>query len=169
METGKLTVDKVILAHDCGFALNRTAVEGQMEGSMCHGLSETLFEEMVFDDKGRLINRTLGDYKIATALDVPELEAVIVETHEPAGPFGAKEVGEGCIIPVLPAIINAVNDACGVVIMDLPVTSEKILRALKAKEAAKTDRFITEIPPNAMKLLDKGQALTKKWEQNVKK
>ncbi len=166
-DTGKLSVDKVTLAHDCGFALNRTAVEGQMEGSMCHGLSETLFEEMLFDDKGQLINRTLGDYKIATALDVPELEAVIVETHEPAGPFGAKEVGEGCIIPVLPAIINAVNDACGAVIMDLPVTSEKILMALKAKEAQQTDRFVTEIPPNAKELLDMAREITKAWEESI--
>jgi CO/xanthine dehydrogenase Mo-binding subunit len=168
-DTGQLTVEKVTLAHDCGFALNRTAVEGQMEGSMCHGLSETLFEEMLFDDKGQLINRTLGDYKIATALDVPELEAVIIETNEPAGPFGAKEVGEGCIIPVLPAIINAIYDACGVVIMDLPVTSEKILRALKAKEAAKSDRYVTEIPASAMKQLDLARDITKQWEQKVKK
>jgi 4-hydroxybenzoyl-CoA reductase subunit alpha len=169
LDTGKLTVDKVTLAHDCGFALNRTAVEGQMEGSMCHGLSETLFEEMLFDDKGHLINRTLGDYKIATALDVPELDAIIIETNEPAGPFGAKEVGEGCIIPILPAIINAINDACGAVIMDLPVTSEKILMALKAKEDAKTERFVTEIPPNALKLLDIAREITQKWEQNFKK
>lgn len=168
LETGKLTVDKMTLAHDCGFALNRTAVEGQMEGSMCHGLSETLFEEMIFDDKGHLINRTLGDYKIATALDVPELDAIIIETHEPAGPFGAKEVGEGCIIPILPAIINAINDACGAVIMDLPVTSEKILMALKAKEEGKTDRFVMEIPPNAMKLLEIAKEITIKWEQSVK-
>ena len=169
LDTGKLTVDKVTLAHDCGFALNRTAVEGQMEGSMCHGLSETLFEQMLFDDKGHLINRTLGDYKIATALDVPELDAIIIETNEPAGPFGAKEVGEGCIIPILPAIINAINDACGAVIMDLPVTSEKIMMALKAKEDAKTDRFVTEIPPNALKLIDIAREITQKWEQNFKK
>ena len=169
LDTGKLTVDKVTLAHDCGFALNRTAVEGQMEGGMCHGLSEALFEQMLFDDKGHLINRTLGDYKIATALDVPELDTIIIETNEPAGPFGAKEVGEGCIIPILPAIINAINDACGAVIMDLPVTSEKILMALKAKEDAKTDRFVTEIPPNALKLLDIAREITQKWEQNFKK
>jgi 4-hydroxybenzoyl-CoA reductase subunit alpha len=169
LDTGKLTVDKVTLAHDCGFALNRTAVEGQMEGSMCHGLSETLFEEMLFDDKGHLINRTLGDYKIATALDVPELDAIILETNEPAGPFGAKEVGEGCIIPILPAIINAINDACGAVIMDLPVTSEKILMALKAKEDTQTDRFVAEIPLSDLKLLDIGREISEKWEQNFKK
>jgi len=169
METGKLTVDKVTLAHDCGFALNRTAVEGQMEGSMCHGLSETLFEEMIFDGKGQLINRTLGDYKIATALDVPELDAVIIETNEPAGPFGAKEVGEGCIIPVLPAIVNAINDACGVVIMNLPITSEKILKALKAKAENKVDRYVTEIPPNAQEQLKIAREITTKWEQSVEK
>jgi hypothetical protein len=71
--------------------------------------------------------------------------------------------------PILPAIINAISDACGAVIMDLPVTSEKILMALKAKEDAKTDRFVTEIPPNALKLLDIARELTQKWEQNFKK
>ncbi len=167
-DTGKLSVDKVTLAHDCGFALNITAVEGQMEGSMCHGLSEALFEEMIFDSKGRLVNRTLGDYKIATALDVPELSAVVIESNEPGGPFGAKEVGEGCIIPILPAIINAVYDACGVVIMDLPITSEKILKALKAKDAAKTDRYIFEPPAPALRLLEKGREITRSWEKQMK-
>ena len=167
-DTGKLSVDKVTLAHDCGFALNITAVEGQMEGSMCHGLSEALFEEMIFDSKGRLVNRTLGDYKIATALDVPELSAVVIESNEPGGPFGAKEVGEGCIIPILPAIINAVYDACGVVIMDLPITSEKILKAIKAKDAAKTDRFIFEPPAPALRLIEKGREITRIWEKQMK-
>ncbi len=167
-DTGKLSVDKVTPAHDCGFALNITAVEGQMEGSMCHGLSEALFEEMIFDDRGRLINRTLGDYKIATALDVPELSAVVIESNEPGGPFGAREVGEGRIIPILPAIINAVYDACGVVIMDLPITSEKILRAIRAKEVAQTDRYIFEPPAQAIRLLEKGREITRIWEEQMK-
>jgi 4-hydroxybenzoyl-CoA reductase subunit alpha len=88
------------------------------------------------------MNPTLGDYKIPTALDVPDMNAIIIESNEPNGPFGAKEVGEGCILPVVPAIINAIRDACGVVIMELPITSEKILKSLKAKEAAKAEQYI---------------------------
>ena len=160
-ETGDLTIDHLTLAHDCGFAINRKAVEGQLEGSMCHGLSEALFEEMIFDNKGRLMNPTLGDYKIPTALDVPDMDAIIIESNEPNGPFGAKEVGEGCILPVVPAIINAIRDACGVVIMELPITSEKILKSLKAKEAAKEDVYIYKPPASADKILDRAAELSK--------
>ena len=101
---------------------------------MCQALGEALFEEVLFDAKGNVVNDNLGDYKIPTFQDVPELSAVPVESYEPNGPFGAKEAGEGCILPIIPAILNAVFDACGVMIMDLPITSEKILTALKAKK-----------------------------------
>jgi 4-hydroxybenzoyl-CoA reductase subunit alpha len=160
-ETGDLTIDHLTLAHDCGFAINRKAIEGQLEGSMCHGLSEALFEEMIFDTKGRLMNPTMGDYKIPTALDVPDMDAIIIESNEPNGPFGAKEVGEGCILPVVPAIINAIRDACGVVIMELPITSEKILKGLKAKEAAKAEFYIYKPPESADKILERAAELSK--------
>jgi 4-hydroxybenzoyl-CoA reductase subunit alpha len=160
-ETGDLTIDHLTLAHDCGFAINRKSIEGQLEGSMCHGLSEALFEEMIFDDKGRLMNPTLGDYKIPTALDVPDMNAIIIESNEPNGPFGAKEVGEGCILPVVPAIINAIRDACGVVIMELPITSEKILKSLKAKEAAKAEQYIYKPPESADRILERAAELSK--------
>jgi 4-hydroxybenzoyl-CoA reductase subunit alpha len=160
-ETGDLTIDHLTLAHDCGFAINRKSIEGQLEGSMCHGLSEALFEEMIFDGKGRLMNPTLGDYKIPTALDVPDMKAIIIESSEPNGPFGAKEVGEGCILPVVPAIINAIRDACGVVIMELPITSEKILKSLKAKEAAKAEQYIYKPPVAADKILARAAELSK--------
>ena len=131
-----------------------------LKGSMCHGLSEALFEEMVFNNKERLMNPTLGDYKIPPALYVPDMDAIIIESNEPNGPFGAKEVGESCILPVVPAIINAIRDACGVVIIELPITSEKILKSLKSKEAAKAEQYVYKPPANADKILARAAELS---------
>jgi 4-hydroxybenzoyl-CoA reductase subunit alpha len=131
LETGEVTVDKITGAHDCGFAINRTMVEGQMQGSMMMGMGEALMEEIKYDDCGRIINSNLAEYKIPTSLDMPPLESIIVESHEPNGPFGAKEVGEGAIMPTIPAILNAIYDATGVRINELPVTPERIRTALK--------------------------------------
>lgn len=132
METGKITVDKMTDAHDCGFAINRTSVEGQMQGSLDMGLGEALFEEVKIDDKGRILNANLSEYKIPTTLDMPNVDCIIVESNEPAGPFGAKEVGEGAILPTIPAILNAVYDAIGVSIPELPLTPERVFMALEA-------------------------------------
>ena len=137
METGKITIDKATAAHDCGFAINITSVEGQMEGSISMGLGETMFEEVKFDDKGRILNSNLGEYKIPTALDMPDIKTVIVETNEPNGPYGAKEVGEGAILASIPAILNAVYDATGVLINELPLTPERVYKALKEHEKTK--------------------------------
>ncbi len=153
-ETGRLTIDRLTLAHDCGTAINRQAVEGQLDGSMCHGLGEALFEEVVFDSKGRVVNSTLGDYKIPTPVDVPELSSVPVESYEPNGPYGAKEAGEGCILPVIPAILNAIYDACGVMIMDVPITAEKILNALEAKKQAGATSYVLRPPQIADRIVD---------------
>ena len=133
METGKVTVDNMTDAHDCGFAINRTNVEGQMQGSLSMGLGEALFEEVKFDNKGKIENPTLGEYRIPTALDMPNVRTIIVESDEPNGPFGAKEVGEGAIMPTIPAILNAIHDAVGVRITELPATSERLLMAIKEK------------------------------------
>ena len=133
METGKITVDNMTDAHDCGFAINVTSVEGQMEGSLSMGLGEAMFEEVKFDEKGRILNANLGEYKIPTALDMPDIKTIIVESNEPNGPFGAKEVGEGAIMPTIPAILNAVYDATGVRIFELPLTPERVYNALKAE------------------------------------
>lgn len=132
-ETGKVTVDAMTDAHDCGFAINRTNVEGQMQGSLSMGLGEALFEEVKFERTGRVANPTLGEYRIPTALDMPNVRTIIVESDEPNGPFGAKEVGEGAIMPTIPAILNAVSDAVGVRISELPITSERLYMALKEK------------------------------------
>lgn len=131
MDTGQITLDKMTDAHDCGFAINRTSVEGQMQGSLMMGLGEAMLEEVIFDNKGRIMNPNFGEYKLATALDMPYIEPIIVESHEPYGPYGAKEVGEGAIMPTIPAILNAVYDATGVRFWELPLTPERVYRAIK--------------------------------------
>ena len=137
LETGEITMDKITGAHDCGFAINVTQVEGQMQGSIMMGMGEALMEEIIYDKKGRIVNANLAEYKIPTSLDVPPLEAIIVESNEPHGPYGAKEVGEGAIMPVIPTILNAIYDATGVRIDELPVTPERLLAAMRAKKDKK--------------------------------
>ena len=132
--TGKITIDRMTDAHDCGFAINRTSVEAQMQGSLSMGVGEAMYEEVKFDDKGKILNANLGEYKIATALDMPNVDTIIVESNEPNGPFGAKEVGEGAIMPTIPAILNALYDATGVRIQELPLTPERVFKAIQAKE-----------------------------------
>ena len=131
LETGQVTVENMTDAHDCGLAINRTQVEGQMQGSLSMGLGECLFEEVKFDSRGRIINAHLGEYKIPTALDMPNVKSIIVESNEPNGPYGAKEVGEGAIMPTIPAILNAIYDATGIRVNELPVTSERLYMAMK--------------------------------------
>jgi 4-hydroxybenzoyl-CoA reductase subunit alpha len=133
METGKVKVINFWDAHDCGTAINPMAVEGQVEGAVVMGMSETLLEDEVFDSNGKMRNPDLHNYLIATSADVPAIQSFIVDSYEPAGPFGAKEVGEGATLPVLGAIANAVADAIGVRIFELPITPEKVLKAIKSK------------------------------------
>jgi 4-hydroxybenzoyl-CoA reductase subunit alpha len=128
-DTGEITVEKITGAHDCGFAINVTQVEGQMHGSMMMGMGEALMEQIIYDKKGRILNANLAEYKIPTAVDMPHLEAIIIESNEPHGPYGAKEVGEGAIMPVIPSILNAIYDATGVRIDELPVTPERVVAA----------------------------------------
>jgi CO/xanthine dehydrogenase Mo-binding subunit len=133
LETGMVTVDKVTTAHDCGRALNPANVEGQIEGSAYMGYGEIIGEEQVF--RGGLHKKpSLLDYKIPTSLDTPALEAIVVESVDAEGPFGAKEAGEGPLNPVIPAIANAVYDAIGVRFDETPITAEKILTALGKRD-----------------------------------
>lgn len=131
LETGEVTVLKVTGAHDCGFAINRTQVEGQMQGSISMGMGEALMEQVLFDRCGNVVNSNLAEYKIPTSLDMPQIESLIIETSEPNGPFGAKEVGEGAIMPTIPAILNAINNATGIRLTELPATPERIALALR--------------------------------------
>jgi 4-hydroxybenzoyl-CoA reductase subunit alpha len=130
-ETGKITLTNMTDAHDCGKAINRTSVEGQMQGSLSMGIGEAMFEEVKFDGKGKVINADLAEYKIPTALDMPPIRPIIVESNEPNGPYGAKEVGEGAIMPTIPAILNAVYNATGVRFWELPLTCDRVLKGLE--------------------------------------
>jgi CO/xanthine dehydrogenase Mo-binding subunit len=132
IDTGQIKVLNYVAAHDSG-ALNTTLAEGQVQGGVAQGIGYVLTEELVHKD-GKIINDTFTDYKILTAPDVPPIESIFVESNDPNGPFGAKGLGEPVIIPVAPAIANAIYDAVGVRIKELPITSEKILKALREKE-----------------------------------
>lgn len=131
-QTGEVKVLKIAAAHDVGRAINPMAVEGQIHGGVSMGLGYGLYEELVVEE-GRVLNPNFGDYALPTVLDMPEIDCIIVETDDQAGPFGAKGMAEPACIPTAPAIANAVYDAVGVRIRDLPVTPEKVLRALKEK------------------------------------
>ncbi len=139
-ETGEIQVQRITAAHDCGQAINRTQVEGQMQGCTSMGLGEALMEEVVFDEQGKVLNPTMADYKIPTALDMPPVDTLVIESDEPNGPFGAKEVGEGGIMPVIPAILNAIHDATGVTIDELPATPARILAGLGSEEQGTGDK-----------------------------
>ncbi len=132
--TGQVTVERITDAHDCGQAINLTSVEGQMEGSVSMGLGEALFEEVKFDRKGKILNPSLGEYHIPTVMDMPEMNCIVIETNEPNGPFGAKEVGEGAIMPTIPAILNAVRNALGAAVNELPLTPERVYQVIKQKK-----------------------------------
>lgn len=132
METGKVKVLNVWDAHDCGTAINPMAVEGQVEGAVVMGMSEILFEDEVFSNNGELLNGDLHNYIIATSADIPIIDSSIVDSYEPEGPYGAKEVGEGATLPVFGAITNAIADAIGARIYSLPITPQKVLDAINS-------------------------------------
>jgi 4-hydroxybenzoyl-CoA reductase subunit alpha len=135
VETGMYHVEKVWAAFDCGRALNRLAVEGQIEGSIHMGLGQFMGESM--DYRGaRLMNPSLLDYKIPMPQQMPEVECLLVGDDDPEGPFGGKEAGEGPLIATLPAVGNALYDAIGVRFYDLPVTPEKVVRGIDLRETA---------------------------------
>lgn len=131
-ETGHVTVHRIVVAHDCGRALNPLAVEGQVIGSVYMGLGQAVQEEMVWNN-GRLMNPTLLEYRIPTTLETPQIDCIIVESNDPEGPFGAKEAGEGSLAATIPAVANAIYDAVGVRINTLPITPEKVLAAIQEK------------------------------------
>jgi len=135
-ETGRITCEKVWCAHDCGRALNPTLVAGQIEGSVYMGAAEVTMEEHTVNRFGLHAGPSLLDYRIPTALDTADIEALIVESLDPEGPYGAKEAGEGPLHSVIPAIANAVYDAVGIRLRHLPFTPAKVLAALDAKAAA---------------------------------
>lgn len=139
-ETGFVDVKAIWVAHDCGRALNPTIVEGQIEGSAYMGFAEALMEQHVFKDAehgraGLHDGPSLLDYRVPGSLDTPELHALIVESIDPEGPYGAKEAGEGPLHPSIPAIANAIYDAVGVRMDSLPFSPPRMWRALQEKAA----------------------------------
>lgn len=132
-ETGRVILERIVAAHDCGRALNPVAVDGQIIGSVYMGLGQAMQEEMIWDH-GRLMNPSFLEYRIPSTLETPPIESIIVESEDPEGPFGAKEAGEGSLAAAIPAVANAIFDAIGVRITTLPLSPEKILEALREKE-----------------------------------
>jgi CO/xanthine dehydrogenase Mo-binding subunit len=132
-KTGQVKVLKFWAAHDLGRAINPMFAEGQIEGGIAQGIGFALTEHLV-RHKGETLNPNFRDYKLPTALDVPPIETILVESNDPNGPFGAKAAGEPTSNPTPGAIANAVCDAVGIRIKSLPITPEKVLRALKEKE-----------------------------------
>ena len=129
-DTGKITLHRVVSVHDTGRTLNPVACEGQVEGGAAIGCSTALLENLALNDKGEVVNASLEDYLMATSCDIPPITSVLLEIPHPEGPFGAKGIGEGPTTGIAAAIANAVEDAIGVRIRDLPITPEKVLRAL---------------------------------------
>jgi CO/xanthine dehydrogenase Mo-binding subunit len=130
--TGFVKVLRVVAAHDVGRAINEDLVRGQISGGIGFGLGQALMENMAFDN-GRNLNPNFVDYVLPTAADMPKVEILIVEEPDPTGPFGAKGLAEPANVPTVPAILNAIYDAVGVRINDLPATPDKVLKAMKAK------------------------------------
>ena len=138
-DTGQVTPTEIWIAHDIGRALNPLLVEGQVEGSIYMGLGEVLMEEQVFR-KGVHKIPSLLEYKSPTTLETPEIHTILVETDDPDGPFGAKEAGQGPLLPIIPAVATAVYDAVGVRIDETPISPDKVVRALDLKRQGKAPR-----------------------------
>ena len=131
LETGKVRLVKFVSAGDCGRPINPVLAEGQIEGATMNGISYALTEQYLFDPRGKMTNSSFWDYKIFGTLDMPEMKTILAESDEPTGPYGAKSISEIGINGPAPAIANAIFDATGRRIYDLPLTPEKVLAAIK--------------------------------------
>jgi CO/xanthine dehydrogenase Mo-binding subunit len=138
-ETGAFELKQIYAVHDCGVAINPMLVHGQIHGGVGMGVGFACYEEVVLQ-KGKVRNNQFTDYIVPTAGDVPPIISDYMERAEPTGPYGAKGVGEPAILPTAPAIANAVYDAVGVWVLDLPITPEKICMALREKKMVKAEK-----------------------------
>ena len=129
-DTGEVTLLRCAIAQDAGFAINPLSVAGQMQGGASQGLGIALSEEMLYDDHGHLLNGNLLDYRLPTTRDLPPIEAIIVEVPSEDGPYGARIVGEPSIVPGAAAVTNAIAEAVGARLREIPATPERILKAL---------------------------------------
>jgi CO/xanthine dehydrogenase Mo-binding subunit len=154
-DTGIYRVPKVWMAHDIGRALNAAVAMGQIEGSVYMGLGEAMMEEMVYRDRTHKGHRifvhkipSLLEYKSPSTMEMPEVVTYVVEDPDKNGPFGAKEVGQGPLLPIMPAVANAIFDAVGVRVDEVPISPEKVFAALEHKRAGKEGRFGPDTIPN---------------------
>jgi CO/xanthine dehydrogenase Mo-binding subunit len=142
-ETGFVTVERIWIGHDIGQSINPMLVMGQVEGGVYMGLGEALMEEMIYRANRNVVHKfpSLLEYKSPTTHEMCDVKTYLIEDADPNGPFGAKEVGQGPLLPVMPAVANAVFDAVGVRVDEVPITPEKVLAALRAKAQGKPARF----------------------------
>jgi 4-hydroxybenzoyl-CoA reductase alpha subunit len=142
-DTGIVVVERVWIAHDIGRSINPMLVIGQVEGSVYMGLGEILMEEMAYRENRNVVHKfpSMLEYKSPTTMEMCEVETYLIEDPDPNGPYGAKEVGQGPLLPVPPAVANAVYNAVGVRVDEVPITPEKVLRALKDKARGRSGRF----------------------------
>jgi len=149
-ETGIVVVEKVWIAHDVGRSINPMLVLGQVEGSVYMGLGEILMEEMTYRTNRNVVHKfpSMLEYKSPTTMEMCDVETYLIEDPDPNGPYGAKEVGQGPLLPVPPAVANAVYDAVGVRIDEVPITPEKVVRALRDKSRGREARYgPVSVPP----------------------
>jgi CO/xanthine dehydrogenase Mo-binding subunit len=142
-ETGIVIVERVWIGHDIGQSINPVLVMGQVEGSVYMGLGEALMEEMTYRGNRNVVHKfpSMLEYKSPTTLEMCDVKTYLIEDPDPNGPFGAKEVGQGPLLPVPPAVVNAIYDAVGVRIDEVPASPEKVLAAIRAKAQGKDGRF----------------------------
>lgn len=149
-DTGIVVVERVWIAHDIGRSINPMLVIGQVEGSVYMGLGEILMEEMVYRENRNVVHKfpSMLEYKSPTTMEMCDVKTYLIEDPDPNGPYGAKEVGQGPLLPVPPAVANAVYNAVGVRIDEVPITPEKVLRALKDKSRGRDGRYGPDsVPP----------------------
>jgi CO/xanthine dehydrogenase Mo-binding subunit len=142
-ETGIVIVERIWIGHDIGKSINPALVMGQVEGSVYMGLGEALMEEMAYRGNRNVVHKfpSMLEYKSPTTLEMCDVKTFLIEDPDPNGPFGAKEVGQGPLLPVPPAVVNAIYDAVGVRIDEVPASPEKVLAAIRAKAAGKEARY----------------------------
>ena len=165
-ETGVVDVDKVWVAHDCGKALNRLTVEGQVQGSVWMGMGQAMSEETGYHE-GLLLTANMLDYRVPTIEDSPPIEVGIVESNDPHGPFGAKEAGEGSLAAFLPALTNAIADATGLRFNDLPVTPDRVFAAIEKRQREADDAGPKSQGADLMEAIDRfpSAAAARRWRE----
>jgi 4-hydroxybenzoyl-CoA reductase alpha subunit len=149
-DTGIVVVERVWIAHDIGRSINPMLVMGQVEGGVYMGLGEILMEEMAYRDNRNVVHKfpSMLEYKSPTTMEMCDVKTYLIEDPDPNGPYGAKEVGQGPLLPVPPAVANAVYNAVGVRIDEVPITPEKVLRALRDKARGRDGRYGPDsVPP----------------------